>query len=222
MTADVTESEQEGGVDTQSTDQTSPTADSQPSPVDVEALAKALMPKVEELVDRKTQSTKDKRIQTLENQVGSFESKLAEFKDLTNKGLSDDEALWRMSIEEQLKMNTAPPVQQPDPQEPVARVETQAILKALGLAENNPEVTKILRETKDIAAQLVAFVNLSKTQTPAEPNPGAVQPSGGGGSVNQSAEAIAVQLIEAQKDPIGNRAQIKALTAELDKVVYKQ
>jgi hypothetical protein len=221
MTADVTESGQESGAGTPPVDQTSPNAGSQPSTVDVEALAKALMPKVEELVERKTQSVKDKRFQTLENQVDSFESKLADFNEWKKAGLTDDDALWRMKVESQLKMNEAPPDKQPGKQEPVASVETQAILKALGLAENNPEVTKILRETNDVAAQLLSFVNLSKSQMPIEPNPAAVQPSGSGGSINQSAEAIATQLIEAQKDPLRNHAQIKALTAELDKVVDK-
>lgn len=222
-TADVTESGSVDGADTPPVDQTSQQNDSEtPSPVDVEALAKALMPTIEEIVDRKTQSVKDKRIQSLENAVGGFESQLAEFKDLTSKGLSEEDALWRMRIESQLKMNEAPPEEQPGSQStPAASVETQAILKALGLAENSPEVTKILRDTNDTAAQLVAFVELTKSQTPAEPNPAAVQPSGGGDSVSQSADAIAEQLTEAQKDPVKNLVQIRALTAELDKVVEK-
>jgi len=221
-TANEKESGQEGGAEEKPSPQSSPNADSKTSPVDVEALAKALLPTIEDAVERKTQSTKDKRIQSLENQVDSFESKLADFNEWKKAGLTDDDALWRMKVESQLKMNEAPPVEQVGAPIPVASVEIQAILKALGLAENNPEVTKVLRDTKDVAAQMTAFVNLSKTQPPAEPNPAAVQPSGGGQTANQSAEAIADQLVEAQKQPLANRELIQTLTAALDEVVTKQ
>jgi len=223
MTANETESGQEDGAPEKPNQDASPNADSKPSPVDVEALAKALMPTIEEMVDKKTQSVKDKRLQSLDNRVEGFESQLAEFKDLTEKGLSEDEALWRMKIESQLKMNAAPPVEKVGSQStPTASVETQAILKALGLDENNPVMTKILRENDEVAAQLASIVTLAKAQTPAVSNPAAVQPVAGGETVSQSADAIADQLNELYKFPIKNKKQIRALTAELDKVVEKQ
>ena len=217
MTADVTESGQEGGAEEQPSPQPSPNADSQStSSVDVKAFAEALMPFIKEEISKGTQSTKDKRIQKLTNQMDGFESQLAEFNDLVGKGLSETDALWRMKVESQLKMNAAPPEETIGNQStPTASVETQAILKQLGLDENNPEVTKVLRESKDLAAQLASFINLSTSQKQTEPNPAAVQPSGGGKTSYESVDAVVERLDVLYRHPSAHKEEIDKLVLRL-------
>ena len=213
--ADVKESEQEDGATEKPNQEASPPADSQTSPVDVKSLLDALKPFIAEEVSKGAQSTKDKRIQKLTNQLGDFESMLAEFKEMTKNGLSENDAIWRMKVESQLKMIEAPPDKQAGTQKPVASVETQAILKQLGLDENNPEVTKILREENDTASQLVSFIDLSATQKVTEPNPAAVQPSGGGKTSYESVDAVVERLDVLFRHPSAHKEEIDKLTARL-------
>ena len=214
--ADVKESEQPSGADTPPVDQPSEQADSKTSPVDVKAFAEALMPFIKDEISKGTQSTKDKRIQKLTNQMDGFESQLAEFNDLVGKGLSETDALWRMKVESQLKMNEAPPEETIGNQStPTASVETQAILKQLGLDENNPEVTKVLRESKDLAAQLASFINLSTSQKQTEPNPAAVQPSGGGKTSYESVDQVVERLDVLYRHPSAHKEEIDKLVLRL-------
>ena len=227
MTADPKESGQEVEAGEANPEATTPT-DSDTSQVDVEALAEKLAPYMADIAKRETQSVKDKRFQRLENQVGDVADVLDKYEQLQKGGKTPEEAKERLELDARLEALEQQLGQSPSdepagkPETPKVSVETQAILKELGLDEKSAEVTKILRESDDIAQQLGAFVALTKTQTPTEPNPAAVQPSAGGASVNQSADAIADQLNVLYADPIKNKARIKALTAELDKVVAKQ
>ena len=214
--ADEKESKPEGGEPEKPSQEPSPPVDSQTSPVDAKALVEALLPLIKEEVSKGTQSVKDKRIQKLTNQMGDFESLLAEFQEMTKSGLSEEDALWRMKIESQLKMNEAPPEEKAGSQSTsVASVETQAILKQLGLDENNPEVTKVLREEKDTASQLASFINLSATQKVTEPNPAAVQPTGGGKTSYESIDAVTDRLDVLFRYPSANKKEIDILTAKL-------
>ena len=174
------------------------------------------MPFIKEEISKGTQSTKDKRIQKLTNQIDGFESQLAEFNDLIKGGLSEADAIWRMKVEAQLKMNEAPAEETIGNQStPTASVETQAILQQLGLDENNPEVTKVLRESKDLAAQLASFIDLSTSQKQTEPNPAAVQPTGGGKTSYESVDQVVERLDVLFRHPSAHKAEIDKLVLRL-------
>jgi len=223
MTANETESGQDSGANDLPGQNASQTADKQPSPVDVETIVKDLKTYIDERFERGNQSIKDRRIQQISNQLDDFESQLAEFKKLTKeKGLSEDDALWRMRVEQRLGKQSEEP--KPGKQEvSPASVETQALLKQLGLDANSPEVANVLRESEDPASQIIAFANLatSKKATPA-PKPASVQPAGGGQTTYTDADAIAERLDTLYKNPTKNRAEIKKLVEQLDGMVEKR
>jgi len=196
---------------------------SQTSTVDVEALVAALKPSIEEIVDRKTQSVKDVRFSKLTSKVDEFQSQLSEFKKLTERGLSEEDALWRMSIDS--KLNSEPvasgnPVGNQGNQS--ASVDTKAILLALGLDANSPEVTNVLQKTNVPSEQIVAFANLATGKKQAAPNPASVQPTGGGQAPYGDANAIAERLNTLYLNPTKNLAEIKKLTEALDGMIEKR
>ena len=185
---------------------------------DVEAWAVGLDAKLDELVEKKVQSFKDKRFDRLTGKVDDFSSQLAEFKKLTESGLSEDDALWRMKVEQ--KLNEAPQEgTQGKAGSSGASVDTQAILKEMGLDENTPEVANILREKKDIASQLVAFAQLSATHQSrsSTPNPAAVQPSGAGTPTDENIEVLTERLAKLRENPAKNYKEMQEISAKLDK-----
>lgn len=227
MTAEVTDSDPGTGTEETPTPQASIQDDKQDSTFDVEALTATLKTYIDESVKVSTQSVKDKRIQRLTNQVGDFESQLTRYEELQSEGLSKSDAKFRMNVEDFISKQQAevPPEETAGTlSTPEVSVDTQAILEGLGLEANTPEVATILRDVEDPAERIVEFANLAtkaKTQQTA-PNPAAVQPSGGGQSTTQDADAIADRLSELQKEPTRNWEEIQRLGGELDKLIPKQ
>lgn len=205
-----------------------------PSSVDVDAIAKALGPMIADTVAKQVQSFKDKRFDQLGQQVSGFSEQLARLRTKMETGLSEQQALHEMSLEDRLAVleqglqPTGTPQAQPagTGENKVAVTETaQAVLKALGINENSPEVTKIFSENSTLEGQLNAIVALKSGNAKApEPNPAGVQPSGGGGSAYQDAEAIAAELevLYGMQSTKEVEAKIATLIDELDKQIPKQ
>jgi len=202
MTANELESAGQGGAGEEPTPQPSPTPGQPASGVDVEALAEALVPKLQPFIDqsveRQWQSGKDRRIGKLEGAVSDIKSVLDEFNSWKKQGVSDEEALWRMEVSRKLstREEPSPQDQPPGTRPPAANAETQAILQELGLDANNPEVVKVMRDTTDPMKLVLNLAKLSVTRTPPpSPNPAQAQPAGGGGqSVGNDVETLTQEL----------------------------
>lgn len=208
----------------QSTQPPSAGAGVQPPSIDVEALAKALEPRLQQMVERQWQSGKDRRIHNLEEQVGDFKSVLDEFKAWKAKGLDDDDAIWRMQVSRAIPQ----PGQQAEPSGrtggsdtsvPAPKVDAQALLQAVGIDANDPEVTAILAKGGDPSAEIVALA--VKRKNP--PNPAAVMSTGGGGAVGgDNIDSLTEKLQKLILEPSKNMKEIKMVRAELAKHLPKQ
>lgn len=187
-----------GGAGGQPTTPASPST----SAIDVDQMRKVFEPIVTEIVKRETQSVKDKRIAAHEGRLDDFESKLARLEALTQKGMSKDDALWRIKVEDQFANLTGQPTAPASPNgvagptPPVTPVpQATTILQAMGLPENDAEVTQVLRETSDIVEQTVKFAQIAQKRkqaqaSPTQPNAATLQPSPSGGSVNVTSDTL--------------------------------
>jgi len=202
----------------------------EPSPsIDVDALASALLPSIQGLVQKEVQSFKDKRFSKLDEQVGGFAEQLARLDQKVANGLTRDQALNEIQLEDRLAaLEQGLAVQSQgtgNPTNNVAGAEAaQAVLKALGIKENTPEVTKIFSEHKDVEAQIAEILKLSATRGTGQeaPNPASVQPSGAGSNAYQDADQIAQRLDELYRNPTENLAEIARLNEVLDAMIDKR
>ena len=148
---------------------------------------------------RSLQSEKDKGVQKALDKVGSLEEQIKQYEKLRAKGLDQEDALYRLEMQQLLeerrggKVSTAVPVQSGggSPTQP-ATVDHTALLTQLGLDPNAPDVLAVVREGGDLAQQVVKFATLSaqkKAQAPTAPNPAQQVPVGGG--VSSSERTIA-------------------------------
>ena len=192
-----------------------------PSAVDLATLADTLLPSLEKEIEKRFQSYKDKRFDKITTQVTDMQNILTKYNQLISSGKTPEEAQERLELDQRLEIleqqlsGKVPPENPPGTQETVASESTQAILKQLGLDENNPEVTKVLRESKDLAAQLASFINLSTSQKQTEPNPGAVQPSGGGKTSYESVDQVVERLDVLYRHPSAHKEEIDKLVLRL-------
>jgi hypothetical protein len=160
------------------------------SAIDFNALAEALKPFITQEVQAATQSVKDKRIAKLLNTNDGFESRLARLEELTSRGMSKEDALWRMQVEDAL---------QPAPSEPVGKQATtanteEALLSQLKLDANDPEVVKLLRED-DVATRIAGIAALAVQRSQVVPNPAAVLQTAPG--IQEPSKTLAEQYQEA-------------------------
>jgi hypothetical protein len=151
-------------------------ANGQPPSIDVEALTKVLEP----WLDRKLQSTKDKRISELEKGQSDFRAKLARLEELQGAGMSKAQAVEYMDLEAKVE-RVSQPAQVGSPQPVVVNVNTEDLLDALGIPSNDPEVSNILRQGGDPTSGLVSLAKKRKAAPAPTPNPATVLPTGGGG-----------------------------------------
>jgi hypothetical protein len=221
MTDDM-ENQGQSGAQGSSIPGASQTGTQAPSAVTAETVA-AIMERLDR-IERGQQSTKDKRIAKLMQQQDGFNEKLTRLQELTKQGLSQDDALWRINVEDALaaKLSGEPEGsvgqgKQADNQAPAPKVEADVVLKAMGLDPNSAEVGAILRETDDFTAQMAKFAALAvQKKAAAAPTPSAAQqmPGTGGGSVQaESLETLNEQIAKLQADGVTkNWAKIKELS----------
>jgi hypothetical protein len=209
MTEDMENQVVPGGDPGQATPAASPGTTPAASAIEVDKLVEALLPSIDQAVERKLQSSKDKRIAGLFGKMDDFEAKLARMGELQQAGLSQDDALWRMKVEEALAQQTPatpggrPPSGAPTPQ--AASVEATAVLTAMGLDPNSADVVAVLRETSDFTTQVARFAGLAQKarQQQAPPaNPATVQVTGSGTSAAlDDLESIDRQLAAMRQQP---------------------
>ena len=155
----------------------------QPNSFNPEEFAKTLKAQIlADLQDpRHIQSQKDKVIAEIKKDKGMREY-FAEFKKMQEEGLSDADIQRELRIRELEARVISEPVTPIQPAgrviEPAANDAVMAVLPALGLDQNDPEVTSALLQGS-IVDKMGALVALS-TKKKSQPNPASVaQPSGG-------------------------------------------
>jgi len=202
----------------------------QTSAADVEAIVEALLPHIDERVQRATQSTKDKRIAKLQGSVDGFAEQLAELEELKGHGWSQEQALDIMGLQGQPlatmpggSTDTATPTGEvgihadgTDPQASV--VDTKTILTATGLDANDPDVITLIGKGAN-AEGYIALAAQRKAQPETEPNAAQALPVGGGATVTESTleETTAELQAALAKVPVDIKKvrELKAKQAEL-------
>ncbi len=228
MTENDQESGQEasGAVDQPGQPASGAAGDQQTSGVDMSVFVPALLehPQLIEMIDKRAerqwQSGKDRRIGQLEQRQDTVESVVAEFQKLTSGGMDPDAAVFRMKTERFMgdgqQQQSVPQNAPAGSGAQAATVDIAALLGILNLDANDPEIVTMLRTGKDSANDFTQLALSRKAQTTSPPNPAGVMPtgSGGGGTDDQTADAIVARMqVVQEQDPMGNRE----LIAELDK-----
>ena len=231
MSDNVLESGQPSGVQGQPSPAPSGGGVSSTSPVDVDALAEALAKnqKFLDLLNRSTQSVKDKRFSSIEKEQGSLKSQLTRVLELTKRGLTEEDALFRVRVEDALLAQDAPQEATPvPPQSPpgsgpgVAGDETARVLiEGLGLDPNSAEVLQVLRDhPADIRNQIAKFAELSaRRKASPPPNPAAVLPTAAGAPVSAGSE---LSDIDRQLAALKARPRYQIDKAEYDALLGKR
>jgi len=190
------------------------------SAIDYEALAKALEPTINQLVQRQTQSTKDKRIAGLQGKVADFEAQLAEYQQLLDEGFSKEAAKRLMKLQNPLR-DDSEAIAEPANQTPAVTGNQGSngsgvdadTLEAIGLDPNSPEVTDLLR--RGASLQDYVALKVKQTKKPA-PTPASVMPTPGqGASTGAEIDDITNRLLTLQREPLKNRSEIAKLSEEL-------
>lgn len=203
------ESGQELLEPSETTGQASEASDAkQTSPV-VEAVSRE---EILEIVQRAVQSSKDRRISKQEQELRSFKEQLAEFKELTEGGISEAVAIKLMDkLGQQASPDTTEVLGESAPQSepPVSGDDWgkahESILKAGNLSANDPEVLALASQhSGDYDGYLASLADLAvKKKSRPEATAGAAAQPGGGSASSEEAELedLEKQLREYQNMP---------------------
>lgn len=164
----------------------------QPS-LDTDSVVNALLnnPALQEALERKVQSVKDRRFAEQEREISGFRQQLAQLERLQGAGMSRDLALTFMENDARLKdleQRVTPSTQGvsgvPTPQPGGAKsVDADTFLKAVGVDPSDPEVTELYRAGNVTPETLLQFVVKKKASPTA--SPAQVMPTGAGSSVKE-------------------------------------
>jgi hypothetical protein len=191
MTDETESGQAEGAVEEPTTTTSTQADDKQTSSFDVEALEGRLKEfissTVTEATEKAWQSGKDKRIAKLQSSVSKkvdadeFETRLARLEELQANGMSRDDAMWRMRVEDALSLTDQRQEDDQDEaseEEPAGTRQPQAsavhssIIKGLGLDPNNADVVKAIREAgNDIVSLTTQLSKLAVSQAQAQASP---------------------------------------------------
>lgn len=190
-------------------DQTSAQVASSPSPtnqqntvsptsqVDLETLVSRLVEKLDPVLDEKikrgSQSTKDRRIKELEKGMSETQTILAQFKELREKGLSEDQAENILSTREEIRQLRAmleDKVAQPEVgNQRSANGESRQILQKAGIPENDPDVLALDR----LNAPPMEYVDLVVRKLKPKPEPTAA-------GISQTAQTANITNVPTQAE----------------------
>ena len=141
--------------------QPTPSASGTSSAMDVTKLVEALTPHIESLIDRKTQSVKDKRIAGLQGEIDGFRNQLAQLKQLQSEGWTEAQALRLMENQPKTVLQAEP--QQTPTGKPAQAASLEAtVFEVFGFSPNDPEIAKILRDAPDPLAQVNNLAKLAQ------------------------------------------------------------
>lgn len=198
---------------------------------DVEALVSKLLEHplftkaVEEMAERKAQSTKDRRFSKMETEQGSFKEQLAKLKELQEEGWSEKQALRFMETEQPLaKTEPGTPERKADTQPKAASTDTMALLLGqLELDANDPKVIEAMRVNSDELTKMSALITVAadkraRKNQPANPAAVAVPT---GGNVTTNRQELTTKLQELLKNPSKNEKEIDETKAKLKEALAK-
>jgi hypothetical protein len=170
---------------------------------------------------RVVKSTSDKIMNSLKKDKG-FKDFLAEYRDMTSKGMTEKEIELEARLREiEDRGGSSTTDQSPGKVvEQVASDPVKIVISALGLNENDPEVTGILLGG-DLIEKVAQLGSLAERKKKALSNPAIVsQPAGGGAPTGKMSEQVkqekSARLLELYKMPTKFAGEIKKLEAELD------
>jgi hypothetical protein len=178
-----------------------------------------LLPQLEQIIERKVQSVKDKRISEIEKALGGRSKILAELEEAGVPITKEVRAEMRIrELEERLTQPPTQPAQAVDagPSTQKAAV-TDAIaeLSKYGLSSNDPGFIELLRgkyQNRDAFDKAVLGHIVQKIAPPKPANPAdVVQAPARGGATEKSADALKQDYIKEMQTMRGNRAGIKAV-----------
>ena len=182
--------QQQGGEQGEPLPESSPAVGTQPSAVDVKAIAEALRPVIAEEVKRSGQSVKDKRIAKLQ---ATQEELLAKYDVLLKEGRTPAQARRDIAIDLLLERELEKEEDSVSPDTRVGTraqgtiVDTKAFLQSIGLTETDPDVTAAYAEHGDDPSELVVrlanIVTKRKQAQSQPPKPAQIMQGGGGTSV---------------------------------------
>jgi hypothetical protein len=198
---------------------TDASAGSATSSVDTDALVEAVLRRLEPTLDKKLQSTKDKRIAEIEKRLKM--SDLTELEELGAQIPDNVKLEYRLR---QIEGNRQPESNQATTSQGsganLATQEVAEVVKKLNLDANDPEVIEKLRGTyrnRDHFEATLAQMALARATKP--------QPSAAESATIQAQPSTPVdvsakiaQLQKLQREPTRNREAIAKLSAELDAV----
>jgi hypothetical protein len=203
-------------------------SDSSPSDQS-DVIVSKLLPHLEQMIEKKVQSTKDKRFSEIEKVLGGRGKILAE---LESDGVNiSQEVRTKMELRE-LREQIAGQSAQPAPAvdnglstQKAAVTEAIATLNQYGLSSNDPAFIELLRgkySSRDAFDKAVLGHVVGKLAPQKPPNPADVvqSPVTSPATVSDTASKIA-RLTELQKQPTKYRKEIAELAAELDKAGWK-
>ncbi len=183
-----------------------------------------LLPQIEQIIERKVQSTKDKRISEIEKVLGGRDKILAE---LEASGVSipkDVRSELRMrDLEERLSQQTPQPAPQRDDgssTQKAAVTDAIAELNKYGLQSNDADFIGLLRGNYKTRAEFDLAVSrhvVNKLAPQSPPSPaGLTQPPATSTSRGNDVAAMIAELNAWQKQPSKYKEQIAKRSAELD------
>lgn len=194
------------------------TAGASSSAVDVEALAQALEPTLQRLVERQWQSGKDSRIGKLTGKVDSFESQLAEYKKWIDLGKSDEEAKLFMRLTNSVSSASDPQTVPAAPAAPDGKPAVLApsvdaeTLAVLGLSGTDPDVSGLLAQGKTDLQSYIDLAKARRAKPPTQSAPATILPTGGGSAApGEDLNTITAELNKLLAAPIKDMPKILEL-----------
>jgi hypothetical protein len=184
-----------------------------------------LLPQLEQMIERKVQSVKDKRISEIEKALGGRSKILAE---LESEGVNIPKdvrtTMQIRELEERLAQQTAQPAQKVDDGSSTQKAAVQdaiAKLSEFGLSSNDPAFIELLRgkyANRDAFDKAVLGHVVGKLAPQKPPNPAdVVQAPARAGATDKGVDALTDEYKKQVRAARGNRAEIARLRGEYQK-----
>jgi len=196
--------------------------DASPTSADADAIVSKLLPQLEQIIDRKVQSTKDKRFSELEKALGGRGKMLAELEELGTDVSKEVRTELRLrELEEQRSGQSPQPAQVRDDgssTQKAAVTEAIAELRKYELSENDPGFIELLRGNYKSRAEFDLRVKghiIGKLAPPKAANVADVtQSPATARATDKSTEALTSEYKQKVLASRGKPAEIRALKDE--------
>lgn len=198
---------------------TDASAGSATSSVDPEALTEAILKRLDPILEKKLQSTKDKRIANIEKRLG-----MQDIEELKAMGATIPDSVLTEYRFRQLEESRQSPASSQTPTSQgsganLAAQDVSEVVKKFQLDANEPDVINALRGTyrnRDHFEATLAQMALARVNRPTPTAADSAAITGSPAPLKGDASAMIARLTELQKFPTKNKAEIAKLRAELE------